>query len=241
MRPLVYAELADWWELFTAPADYAEEAATLRDLFATLPSPPRTVLELGCGGGNNASHMKAWYALTLTDLSPEMLAVSRRRNPECEHVLGDMRTLRLGRTFDAVFAHDAIGYITTEADLAAALTTAYVHTSPGGAVLVAPDEVLEDFRPGVDDGGHDGDGANAGRAMRWLEWTAPATGNSYTVDYAILLRERDGTVRAVHDRHMLGVFPLATWLRLLGDAGFTARALRDPIEPRRTLFLGVRS
>jgi trans-aconitate methyltransferase len=55
--------------------------------------------------------------MTLVDLSEEMLVVSRRLNPECEHLLGDMRTLRLGRSFDAVFVHDAIDYMTTEADL----------------------------------------------------------------------------------------------------------------------------
>ena len=75
------------------------------------------MLELGSGGGNNASHLKRRFQLTLVDRSPEMLAVSRRLNPECEHVEGDMRTVRLGRTFDAVFVHDAIAYITTEDDL----------------------------------------------------------------------------------------------------------------------------
>src|SRR3972149_1508073 len=62
---------------------------------------PHTVLELGSGGGNNASHMKAHFKLTLVDRSPAMLAVSRALNPECEHLEGDMRTLRLGRGFDA--------------------------------------------------------------------------------------------------------------------------------------------
>ena len=41
--------------------------------------------------------------MTLVDLSDGMLAVSRQLNPECEHHLGDMRTVRLGRTFDAVW------------------------------------------------------------------------------------------------------------------------------------------
>ena len=72
-----------------------------------------TLLELGSGGGNNASHLKHRFECTLTDLSPEMLALSRTLNPECEHIEGDMRTLRLERTFDAVFVHDAIAYITT--------------------------------------------------------------------------------------------------------------------------------
>ena len=53
---------------------------------------PRTVLELGSGGGNNASHLKAQFRMTLVDRSPGMLAVSRALNPECEHVEGDCAT-----------------------------------------------------------------------------------------------------------------------------------------------------
>ena len=65
------------------------------------------MLELGSGGGNNASHLKAHFQLTLVDLSPAMLAVSRALNPECEHLQGDMRTVRLGRRFDAPTDHIA--------------------------------------------------------------------------------------------------------------------------------------
>jgi hypothetical protein len=41
-----------------------------------------------------------------------MLALSMTVNPECEHIEGDMRTLRLGHTFDAVFLHDAVMSLT---------------------------------------------------------------------------------------------------------------------------------
>ena len=33
--------------------------------------------------------------MTLTDIAPGMLAMSESINPECEHIVGDMRTLRL--------------------------------------------------------------------------------------------------------------------------------------------------
>src|SRR4029077_11088025 len=57
--PLLYTEYADWFHLLTAPADYAEDARLYLDLLADANgSPPRTVLELGSGGGNNASHYK---------------------------------------------------------------------------------------------------------------------------------------------------------------------------------------
>lgn len=111
-RPKLYQELAAWWPLLSAPADYADEAAFVRQtLIAACEKPPRTLLELGSGGGNNASHLKAHFLMTLVDLSAEILAVSRDLNPECEHIAGDMRTVRLGRRFDAVFIHDAIMYM----------------------------------------------------------------------------------------------------------------------------------
>jgi len=43
-----------------------------------------------------------------------------------------MRSVRLGRTYDAVIIHDAIMYMTTEDDLVAALATARAHLAPAG-------------------------------------------------------------------------------------------------------------
>ena len=99
-----YDTLAEWWPLFSPPDHYVEEAADLLERLEPLPEPgTATLLELGCGGGSLASHFKRHFMLTLTDRSPSMLAVSRSVNPECEHVVGDMRTLRLGRLFDVVW------------------------------------------------------------------------------------------------------------------------------------------
>ena len=103
--PKPYAELAEWWPLLSAPEEYADEAAEYRRIILdAVDGDVGHVLELGSGGGNNASHLKTAFAMTLVDRSPAMLAVSRRLNPELEHLEGDMRTVRLGRTFDAVFA-----------------------------------------------------------------------------------------------------------------------------------------
>src|SRR6202163_2150679 len=93
--------------------------------------------------------------MTLVDLSPNMLAVSRALNPECEHIEADIRTVRLGRTFDAVFVHDAVCHMPTESDLRAAMTTAFVHCRPDGAALFAPDFVSETFVENLDQGGND--------------------------------------------------------------------------------------
>ena len=113
----LYQDLAAWWPLISPPGEYVADAAVLGRVFAAAPSAVRTVLDLGSGGGHVAWHLKGRLELTLVDRSEEMLAVSRELNPDCEHVQGDMLAIRLGRLFDAVLVHDAIDYVTTEADL----------------------------------------------------------------------------------------------------------------------------
>jgi SAM-dependent methyltransferase len=237
--PKLYNELAGWFHLLTRPEDYHEEAAFAAKLLADASvRRVRTVLELGAGGGNNAFHLKATFQMTLTDLSGAMLDNSRQINPECEHVQGDMRTLRLNRKFDAVFIHDAIMYMRDDDDLRAALMTAAEHCHAGGVVLVMPDYLKETFRPGVHHGGHDG----AGRALRHFEWTFDADpgDRTYTVDFVYLLREGTAPVRVVHDRHVCGLFGRDEWARLLGQAGFTdQRSVPDPWA--RDVFVALRA
>jgi SAM-dependent methyltransferase len=231
--PKMYEELAAWWPILSAPSDYAEEAAFYAGAMERAsPRPIRTMLELGSGGGNNASHLKARFAMVLVEPAAGMREVSRDLNPDCEHVAGDMRTVRLDRQFDAVFVHDAVCYMTTEADLRAAIETAFVHCRPGGVALFAPDYVRENFTPSTEHGGHDA----GGRGLRYLEWTTdPDPGdNTYIVDYGYLLRSPDGTVRVEHDRHVEGLFARADWLRLLTDVGFEPRVVpfvHSELEP----------
>jgi SAM-dependent methyltransferase len=229
-----YGELAVWWPLISPADEYTEEAAYLGGLLGSSAAiPVRTVLELGSGGGHNAVHLTSRYAMTLVDLSPDMLAMSRTLNPSCEHLQGDMRTIRLDRAFDAVFVHDAVDYMTSEADLARAVETAFVHTRPGGVALFVPDRTTETFEPDSDCGGTD---APDGRGVRFLEWTTdpdPAD-TSISTEYAFLLRSPDGSVRVVHETHRTGLFPRATWLRLLDAAGFDPTMVTEDTTEDRT-------
>ena len=165
--PRLYTDLAEWFHLLTPPQNYAGEAAFYREtMVRESRRTVRTVLELGSGGGNNASYLKHHFAMTLVDIAEPMLDISRRLNPECEHLPGDMRNVRLGRRFDAVFIHDAISYVTTETDLAAAIATAYVHCRPGGVALFAPDYTRETFTPATRHGGSDSTIINNGGNLR---------------------------------------------------------------------------
>ncbi len=242
-EPRLYRELSDWYPLLTPVGDYAEEAAFYRRLFeAHCQHSPRTLLDLGSGGGHNAAHLKATLACTLVDLAPAMLTLSRRLNPECDHIHGDMRTARLGRLFDCVLVHDAVSYMTSRADLARAIATAFAHTAPGGVALFQPDFVAETFAPGTETGGTDAEG----RGLRFLEWRwIPDTGDeTYVTDMAYVLRDESGSVRVLHDRHVMGLFSRAVWLELITAAGFAPLAV--PFEHSsisntgHEVFLGLR-
>ena len=58
-RPRLYGEFAPWFHLLTDPAEYAEDAQFYGDaLVEACDGPLLTLLELGSGGGNVASHLK---------------------------------------------------------------------------------------------------------------------------------------------------------------------------------------
>jgi SAM-dependent methyltransferase len=240
--PRLYGELAEWWPLLSAPEEYAEEAVVYQTVLEQAARVPiSTVLELGSGGGNNASHLKVHYSMTLVDRSPGMLKVSRQLNPDCEHHLGDMRTVRLGSDFDAVFVHDAVAYLTTIEDLRAAMRTAFEHCRLGGAVLFVPDHLRETFQPGTGHGGHDGDG----RGMRYLEWTRDPDpdGTTYVTDFAYLLYEDGAGTSVLYDRHLCGLFSREEWLENLSEVGFQIRYEEAVLSGGEVLrmFVGARA
>jgi SAM-dependent methyltransferase len=241
----LYQELASWWPLISPPAEYAADAEMINAIFDSAAVPVRTVLDLGSGGGHVALHLKAGRSMTLVDASAQMLTVSRQLNPDCTHVRGDMRSVRLGRLFDAVLAHDAVDYVTSEDDLRLVIQTAFAHCRPGGIAVFAPDHTAETFRAAAGAGGGGDDGS--GRQASFRERTSdPDPGDDWILaEYEFTLREADGTVRVVPEAHRLGSFRRDTWLRLLTAAGFAAQALPGIMagndrHPRTVTFAGRR-
>ncbi len=236
----LYSDLAEWWYLLSSPDDYGEEADDFHRIFQKVSGfPIKNLLELGCGGGNSALHLKRHYKMTLTDRSPGMLANSKSINPDCEHFQGDMRTIRLKREFDGIFIHDAVMYMTTLDDLRKVMETAAVHCRSGGVSLWVPDHTVETFKSSTSHGGHDAaDGS--GKGLRYVEWSYdPDPSDTTTVtDFAYLIKDGDGTVRAEYDRHVMGVFTRATWIHELERAGFKVEVFPDSFE--RDIFVGLK-
>jgi trans-aconitate methyltransferase len=231
----MYTDLASWWPVLSPPDEYADEAPVMAGLLDTGPRPVRTLLELGCGGGHLASHLPAelpGVRQTLVDISEQMLAVSRRLNPVAEHLLDDMRTMRLGRQFDAVLVHDAIDYLLTRDEIEALAATVAAHLAPGGAAVLAPDHAADTFRPGTDWGGSD---APDGRSARYLEWTHdPNPADTWAqADYAFILRDANGRVTYEGETHRFGLFAVSDWLEVVSGAGLDTAAVAEQTDDDR--------
>ena len=228
-RNRMYDEFAHLWPLISAPEDYAAEARHWRDALREKLGPGRHhLLELGVGGGNNLSHLTGDFDATAVDISPKMIENSVRLNPGVEHRVGDMRCIRLGRTFDAVIAHDAISYMLTEADLGATFATARAHLRAGGVFVTAPDWHRETFSgPAVS---HNTSAAGE-TELTLIEYVYDPDPTDTTIEtvFFYLIRDEDG-LRIEQDVHATGLFPLATWLKLLDRAGFDPEKRAYPVH-----------
>jgi SAM-dependent methyltransferase len=237
----LYNDLAWLWPILSDPAHYRGEAASFRDAIrghATIPT--RTLLDLGCGGGHNDSHLKADFQVTGVDLSAGMLEHARRLNPEATYIQADLRMVRLGASFDAVIIADAIDYMLTEADLAAAFATAHAHLRPGGVFCTYAEYTREHF---VQNRNKCLTRSQGDVALTFLEnaYDPDASDTTFEATFVCLIRER-GRLRIETDRGLLGLFDLPTWRRLLSAAGFEVVETRldDEDEPPIPMFVCIK-
>lgn len=237
----LYDEFAHLWPLISPPEEYPEEAWYWREALRDKLGPGRhEILELGVGGGHLLSHLTTEFQATAVDLSEKMMANSMCLNPQVEHHIGDMRSVRLDGKFKAVLIHDAIDYMLTESDLRATFATARWHMESGGVFIVCPDFFLETF-PGTfithkttrsDD-----------LELTYLEYSHDPDPTDTTIEtvFFYFLKETGG-LRIEQDRHVTGLFALDAWLNLMEEEGFDVevRSLPESDEGHQPyLLIGV--
>jgi SAM-dependent methyltransferase len=220
----LYSDLAWLWSMWgshTAEyARYCDHAVRLIRQYSQ--RPVASLLDISCGGGKNIFNLKRHFQVTGVDLSPTMLDLAATLNPECDFVQGDMRDFSLDKRFDAILMDDGVSYMTSRADLAAALQNAFRHLEAGGVMVVTPDVTTENFcqnrttcTPASEDTKPDG------IDVIFVENTydPDPTDEHYETTMVFLIREQ-GKLRVETDLHILGLFSLDTWRQLLRDAGF---------------------
>lgn len=141
----VFARYARCYDLLYRDKDYAAEARFVDRLIQTHAPGARSILDLGCGTGAHAAALAgAGYRVHGVDRSPEMLGRSRERlarlpadaSANLSFSEGDIRSVRLGETFDAVVAlFHVVSYQTGDEDLRGCLAAAGAHLGKRGIFL----------------------------------------------------------------------------------------------------------
>jgi cyclopropane fatty-acyl-phospholipid synthase-like methyltransferase len=218
----LYDELAWIWPLFSPAEEYEEEVRIIVDRFAELGVHGGSLLHLGSGGGSIDFHLKRHFRITGVDLSPGMRREAQTINPEVEYVHGDIRSVRLGRFFDAVLVHDAIAYMTSQDELRAAYGTAAAHLRPGGALVAQPEEVRERYIEKESSQWTITRGDTTVTAIELVTDPDPDD-TEFLAAYFFLVQEGD-RFSTLSDLHRVGIFPLDDFVSAIRAAGFHAHA-----------------
>jgi SAM-dependent methyltransferase len=141
----VFDLYAAYYDLLYHDKDYSGETAYLVTLIGEAAPHARSVLELGCGtGGHALQFAELGFQVHGIDLSDSMVARARLRcaaaaEPVAARLafeVGDVRSFRAGRTFDAVVSlFHVMSYQTGNEDQAAAFATARGHLDTGGVFV----------------------------------------------------------------------------------------------------------
>jgi len=139
----VFDSYAAYYDLLYRDKNYSAEANFVDELLAKHGVPDRgTLLELGCGTGKHAAELaRKGYGIHGLDVSVSMVQAANDQKPSeiaqlLQFELGDVRTARIGRQFDAVISlFHVASYQVTNADLTAMFQTAAMHLKAGGVFL----------------------------------------------------------------------------------------------------------
>jgi SAM-dependent methyltransferase len=129
-----YAEFARFYDEVNGEP-VARSREILEDIAHFRPD-ATSVLELGCGTGTILAGLGSGLTLTGLDLSPEMLAVARRRCPRATFYEADMTSFALDPRFDvALCVFDTLNHVTTFEGWTDLFERVHEHLVPGGLFL----------------------------------------------------------------------------------------------------------
>ena len=114
--------------------DYGAEARDLVELIGARNPSATSLLDVACGTGRHLELLRASFPdVAGVDLDEGLLAIAQERLPDVPLTRADMRTVDLGRTFDAVTClFSSVGYLRDADELERAVGRMAAHLAPGG-------------------------------------------------------------------------------------------------------------
>lgn len=221
----VFNEYARYYDLLYRDKDYAGETDYVHRLIQFSCPDARTVLNLGCGSGRHDRCLTdKGYMVTGVDFSEEMLSVARNSagdNSALDYWHGDVRSIRLEKTFDVVISlFHVMSYQQANHDLKAAFTSACCHLKPGGTFIfdcwygpgVLTDRPAMRLKELEDE---------KIKVTRIAQPVMHPNENLVDVNYLVFIRDKlSGDIQEVRETHKMRYLFLPEIHQMLADSGF---------------------
>lgn len=207
----VYNELMDE-ETFYAWREYVEQ-------FLPVGS---SILELGCGNGQLGILLKEQgYEITGLDLSEEMLSLAQMRQEEAglhfPLIQGDMRDLSGFAQYDAIISFcDSLCYLPTREDMQKTFQEAALHLKANGVLLF--DVFTTEHINTLD--GYSYHDEVPGILFTWDSFLGE---HSHAIEHELsfFIEQEDGLYKRQEEWHKERTYPIAEYMEMLQEAGFT--------------------
>ncbi len=96
-----------------------------------------TVLDLGCGTARDLAQLATTHHCVGVDLQPALIDYARQLYSDLDLHVGDLRTVRMGTTFDTITClGNTLAYLHHNDDIQAAFTTFAAHAHPGTLLII---------------------------------------------------------------------------------------------------------
>ena len=214
--------------------DYQKETEYLVETIRTTTQGKKaSLLDVACGTGGHLFYLRKHFEVEGVDISLEFIKTARSKLPKTKFFVGDMRTFRTGKEYDAVTClFSSIGFMETLTKLHTAIRNMDRHVKAGGLLIIEPW-----FSPGqIMNGKISAAIVDEDRLKVVRMSTTKVEGNLSSFDFHYLVGTPKGTEHFV-EKHRLGLFSKDEMVEAFEKCGLAVTY--DPKGPTgRGLYIG---
>ena len=236
---MLYKELGKYYDLIYSWKDYKKEAIHIKKLISKYKkSKGNELLDVACGTGHHLKFFKDNFSCTGIDINMGMLKVAKKNVNNVVFKQANMISFNFNKKFDVILClFSSIGYVKTYSNLRRTIKNFARHLKKGGIVIIEPWFGKPEFKAGMPwMTTYDSKNIKIARLN-----VSKVKNNISILDMHYLIAEKNKDVKHFVDRHELGLFDVNKFLKVMKEAGFQAKFLKNGLMKDRGIYIGIKS